>query len=442
LKKFNANCQNIFFFSLILFFSLSIISCKEEKTLDSVFNASHLHLANRSLIDISMEDIFNPPVATRVFSYPNLAAYEVWSHKNGKSIINEFILPNTVSIGDTIGVDFSIASLFAFSLTAKKLVFSEYMVDSLVNQLHREALKAGQSEKVWKKSCDYGQNVANDLFIWISKDNYAKVKADDQYTIRNTDSTWVLTPPNYEQALEPNWKKMRPIFIKKQNEFQPKPRPPFSIDKNSAFFKNALLVYNQAKINKKEETDIALHWDCNPNEFNDSGHNTHFEHKISPPGHWVSIAMMSCKKKNASFQESLKAYAAVTTAMFDGIIVCWNTKFSEELVRPVTYINKYIDKTWLPYIQTPPFPEYTSGHSTVSGCASTVLENMFPNTPFIDSTEVMFGLMPRKFESLKQAGLEASNSRFYGGIHYKFGVENGFENGQRIGEYVYKIFNN
>jgi PAP2 superfamily len=425
----------------LLLFGLLIFSCKSTNDISEVLDATHVHQANQRLIEITMEDVFNPPLASRIFCYPNLAAYEVYNHKQGQSFFNEKISKGSISLPDTSGVDFSIASLIAFSITAKKLVFSEYMMDSLVEDFHKDAIKKGQSESKWKKSYTYGESVAQSILQWSAADNYAKVKSDDQYTIKQTDSSWVLTPPNYEQALEPNWKKMRLVFLKDVQSFRPKPRPVFSKEKQSEFYKYAMEVYTISKSKEKENSNIALYWDCNPNEFNDKGHNTHFVHKISPPGHWVNITSTLCKLKKQDFENTLKTYSAVTSAMYDGLIVCWDTKYREELIRPVTYINKYIDKTWLPFIQTPPFPEYTSGHSTVSGAASSILELAFPNTAFTDSTEVAFGLNPKAFKSANEAGQEASYSRLYGGIHYRFGVENGFENGQNIGRTIYRFFN-
>ena len=138
----------------------------------------------------------------------------------------------------------------------------------------------------------------------------------------------------------------------------------------------------------------------------------------------------------ADLSQSFTAYSAVSVAMFDGMITCWGIKYRENLIRPVTYINRYLDKNWKPLIQTPPFPEYTSGHSTVSGSASIILENLYPNTPVTDSTEVPFGFESRSFKNANEAGREASDSRFYGGIHYKFGVDNGFSNGNAIGLHI------
>lgn len=196
------------------------------------------------------------------------------------------------------------------------------------------------------------------------------------------------------------------------------------------------MVMEEGNAQQPDHQKTALYWDDNPNEFNDSGHNTHFKHKISPPAHWVNITRQYLLKSNTDFEKSVVAYTAVTTAMFDGLITCWGIKYRENLIRPVTYINRYIDKSWKPLIQTPPFPEYTSGHSTVSGSASAILESLFPDTAVTDSTEVVFGYEARSFISAAEAGRQASDSRYYGGIHYKFGVDHGFENGNAIGKHV------
>ena len=154
----------------------------------------------------------------------------------------------------------------------------------------------------------------------------------------------------------------------------------------------------------------------------------------------MGIAKNLCQITQADFEKTLLTYASITSAMFDCIISCWHTKYTEELIRPVTYINRYIDETWQPFIQTPPFPEYTSGHSVVSGCSSSILNELFPEVAFVDYTEVEFGLPARKFSSVHEAGEEASLSRYYGGIHYKFGIDNGLAQGRKIGKHVLSFF--
>ena len=122
-------------------------------------------------------------------------------------------------------------------------------------------------------------------------------------------------------------------------------------------------------------------------------------------------------------------------AIFDAFISCWDEKYRSNLIRPETLINQYIDENWKPVLQTPPFPEYSSGHSVVSGAASTVLTEIFGNDfSFDDDTEVPYGLPIRSFESFNQAAQEAAISRMYGGIHYRAAIDIGLQQGINVGQ--------
>jgi hypothetical protein len=426
---------------LFILFVIVLAACKEKKLNQTLITANDLHLANEMLLDISMMDVFSPPVASRVFVYPNLAAFEIYGHKKGVSLLND-LTPNTMQLTklDSTKLDYACAAVIGYHLIAKKMVFTEAKVDDHLAALKARLIKLGYSESNYKQAYNYAQTQCKSISSWIDKDNYAQVKADDQFTLGNADSSWILTPPNFESALEPNWYKLRPIFLNDLKDFYAKARPQFSTNKNSEFFKQALLVYEQSKKSKEAEHSIAKHWDCNPNERIESGHNTYFQHKISPPGHWINITQMLATQSQANFEKTIVSYALVSSSIFDGLISCWQVKFKDQLIRPVTYINRYIDKNWEPYIQTPPFPEYTSGHSVVSGAASTILAKLYSNASFVDSTEVQFGLPARKFYSIEEAAKEASLSRFYGGIHYKFGIDNGLQQGQKIGNYILDFF--
>lgn len=426
------------FVALFLF----LLSCQDKKTdIPQFFTAGDIHYANRKLLEVSMEDIFNPPVATRVFCYPNLAAYEIFSHKTGYSPINDIYPGSITNIKpQNHHIDYSIAALVAFTIIGKQVVFSEHLMDSLY--LHWMKKTQQTDAKILRQSIQYAEKMAAQISDFIDNDNYAKVKSDDFHTLRESDSSWVLTPPTFEQPLEPNWKNLRPLVVGNVDTLAYIPKPRFSSDPDSDFYKAALDVYEFSKNpDLKPYQDIALHWDCNPNEYVNRGHSTYFIHKLSPPAHWVNITKIICQKNNAGFDQAVKAYAMVTSAIFDGMIACWHIKYTEDLIRPVTYINRYIDPSWQPFIQTPPFPEFTSGHSTVSGAGSQVLASLFPLTPFDDDTEVEFGLPVRSYNDVVQAGLEASNSRFYGGIHYQFGVDNGLEQGKNIGNMVVNKWN-
>ena len=164
--------------------------------------------------------------------------------------------------------------------------------------------------------------------------------------------------------------------------------------------------------------------------------------KITPGAHWIGITKIACRTTSADFDKTVFAYAKTSIAIADAFISCWDEKYRSNLVRPETLINAYIDDSWKPVLQTPPFPEYTSGHSVVSGAAATALTNIFgDNFAFDDDTEVPYGLPVRSFTSFYTAADEAAISRMYGGIHYRKAVEVGLQQGRDLGTFVVQQLN-
>ncbi|MDB5283023.1 MAG: superfamily protein, partial [Bacteroidota bacterium] len=126
----------------------------------------------------------------------------------------------------------------------------------------------------------------------------------------------------------------------------------------------------------------------------------------------------------------------------DAFICCWDDKYRTNRIRPETAIRKYVDPNWRPLLQTPPFPEYISGHSVISSAAAVVLTHYFgDNFHYTDNVEVKFGLKPRKYQSFLQASAEAAISRFWGGIHFKDAIEKGQIQGLAVGEHVLSRLN-
>ena len=159
--------------------------------------------------------------------------------------------------------------------------------------------------------------------------------------------------------------------------------------------------------------------------------------KITPGGHWIGITKIATKKSNSSFDETVNAYTHVSVALFDGFISCWDEKWRSLVVRPETLINQYIDEQWVPLLQTPPFPEYTSGHSVISRAAAVILTNLYGDDfGFLDTTEMEYGLPARSFNSFYHASEEAAVSRLYGGIHYRMAIDEGVTQGQKVGEFI------
>ena len=223
------------------------------------------------------------------------------------------------------------------------------------------------------------------------------------------------------------------------SQFMP-PRPPkFDMkDKNSAFYKAAIEVKSIGDSLTDEQKGIADFWDDNPFKLNVSGHIMFATKRFSPPGHWMNIVGIGAEKAKADFNTTVAAYTETSIALFDAFISCWDEKYRSNEIRPETVINKYMNaEEWRPYIQTPPFPSYTSGHGTASAAACEVMTHWFGDKlSFTDTSSLEFGIPARHLNSFRDAAHEAAMSRLYGGIHYRFDNDEGNKAGTRLGEYV------
>jgi hypothetical protein len=208
-------------------------------------------------------------------------------------------------------------------------------------------------------------------------------------------------------------------------------------DSTSAYCKEVMEVKKVAETLTEEQKHIADFFDDNPFKMNVTGHVMYATKKFSPPGHWMNIVGIAAQKAGADFNKTVSAYTETSIALFDGFISCWKAKYQYNTVRPETVINKLLDPNWQPYIQTPPFPSYVSGHSVISAAAAEVMTKYFgDNFAYTDSSEREFGIRDRSFKSFRHAAQEASLSRLYGGIHFRCDLDRGNEVGTRLGKYI------
>jgi hypothetical protein len=407
---------------------------------EAAANPDLLHRSIKQVTDVIVHDIFSPPVASRIYAYVSVAAFEAAIHGDGRyrSLAGQLTDFQTVpKPEDGVEYCFPLASVQAALKVGRTLVFSEDKMDAFYQSILAEFKATGMPEDVLERSIAYGDKVAEHVIAWASKDNYKQTRSFPKYSILSDPATWKPTPPAYMDAVEPHWNKIRPFAIDSAAQFKPTPPTPFSTDKNSPFYKGALEVYDMGKSLSEEQTQIAFFWDCNPFIMNVKGHVMFATKKISPGGHWMNITRVACKKANADFNLSAESYVRVSLALIDAFISCWDEKYRSKLIRPETYINQYIDEDWVPLLQTPPFPEYTSGHSVISASSAVTLTKLFGDQfAFTDSTEVEFGLTARSFPSFIAASEEAAISRMYGGIHYRPAVEVGMTEGRAIGQYI------
>lgn len=433
--------QNFFAILSILFI---FISCKKEEAIQVTPEDYTASIDN--VTQILIHDIFSPPVASRIYAYPNIAAYEVIAQnsKTYNSLQNQLNGLDSIPVLDPkSGVNKNVAALVAHLEVSKALVFSEELVEKFRDSLYKKWKE--QNENEFEISKEYGLKVAERIKKWMNKDNYKQTRTMPKYSVyTNQPSRWQPTPPAYMDAVEPHWSKIRPMVLDSASQFKPIPALGYSTDKNSPFFKEVQQVYDisldmQKKGDQSEEIKIAQFWDCNPYVSVNQGHMMFAKKKITPGGHWMGITKIASKTAKADFEKTVYANTATSIALFDAFISCWDEKYRSNVVRPETVINQNIDENWKPLLQTPPFPEYTSGHSVASTCSATVLTAVFgDNFSYLDDTELPYGLPSRKFKSFNEAAKEAALSRFYGGIHYKAAIENGIVQGRNVGEFIVK----
>ncbi len=419
-----------------------LISCKKDNPnyLAEVSDPSFYHRTIQEITDIMVYDIFSPPVASRIYSRAAIAGYEamVPGYPAYQSLAGQVKNLDPMPKPEE-GKEYAypISSIKAMINVGRTLLFSEDKMNAYELEILAEYRKIGVPEEVLVRSLAFGDSISAAILKWTSADNYKQSRTFPKFSVNNEAIRWKPTPPAYMDAVEPHWNKQRLLFLDSAAQFKPAPPVPFSREKDSEFYKIAREVMEVVNLKDTTYNAVAAFWDCNPFVMHQHGHVMFATKKISPGGHWIGVAGQLCRQLNKSFAETAEVYALLSIGLYEGFIVCWDEKFRSNLVRPETYINENIDPEWTPLLQTPPFPEHTSGHSVVSSVSAEILTLLLgDNISFTDSVEVEYGLFPRSFPSVKKAAQEACISRFYGGIHYMPAITEGAIQGSAIGKYI------
>jgi hypothetical protein len=425
---------------IVFFFA----SCNIRNDYEAIFKNPFLYAKTvHELNAVVMGNNFSPIVASRNYLYANVAAYEVIAagypdqYHSLSGQINGLTNVPKPNIGEKINFEF--ASLLAFCTLGESVTFPKGSMSEYVDSLKMLAKTYGMPSEVYESSERYASQVSNAIMDWSKKDRYHETRGMNEYFIdNNTEGRWIPTPPAYTTAMEPHWKEIRTLVLDSARHFAVPPPYAFNIrDTNSAYYKEVMNVKKAVDTLTEEQKHIAEFWDDNPFKFNVNGHLMFATKKFSPPGHWMSIVGIAAQKANADYQTTVYAYAKTAIALFDAFIHCWDEKYRHNVARPETVINRYIDKDWRPYLQTPPFPEYTCGHSTCSSAAAEALTSIFgDNFAYTDTTELEFGIKSRSFTSFRHAAEENNWARFYGGIHFHYSCIVSTEYGKKVGDYV------
>ena len=430
------------FFTIALC-AMAVVSCNRKSDYDAVFKNPNLYSRTvYQLNTVVMGNNFSPIVASRNYTYANVAAYQVIAGgypDHYESLSGQLHdLKSTPAPEKDKPVDVEFAALLAFCKLGEAVTFPAGSMQEYVDSLKKMAEDHGMPEEIFNNSVAYADTVSAVIMAWSKGDHYLQTRGATEYTVMDSPGRWVPTPPAYSPAAEPHWREIRTMVLDSSNMF-PVPLPyAFNInDKKSDYYKQVMMSKNAIDSLTPEQAHIADFWDDNPFKLNVSGHLMFGTKKFSPPGHWMSIVGIAAQKANADFATTVTAFTVTAIALFDSFIQCWDIKYAFNTVRPETVINKYVDPNWRPHLQTPPFPEYTCGHSTGSAAAAEALTSVFgDNFNYTDTTELEFGIKSRSFKSFRDAAIENNWARFYGGIHFHHSCLVSTELGAKVGGLV------
>ena len=433
--------MRIYSFSSLLTAMLIVFSqasCNQSKeTENKIIQKDILSTCNMAIQNAIVVDRVAAPVGSRRYVYASIAAYEslvpFYNEYNSVSTMMNGLkqgpLPDT---SQKYCLD--LVAMAAHTFVSKKLVYKE---DTIANFRKRQLdfYKGKMSTAMFEASINYGDSVGSHIVKWSKGDSFSYFRGREFFLTKNNAGSWEQTPPDFMEAIEPNWGRIRPVLVHSVKDFSYEQPEPYSKSKSSRFYSITKQVYDT--VNKKDSNHLktAWYWDDNPNASVHYGHATINVLKVSPAGHWLSMFSTVARQKNYSLIETADGMMRLSSAIFDAFITCWHVKYKTDYLRPITAVHELIDSSWVSPIQTPAFPEYPSGHSVVSSAAASVLTATFGEYEFTDSAEYKFGLGVRKYKNFREASNQACISRLYGGIHFIDAIEKGKKLGNDVGSY-------
>lgn len=380
---------------------------------------------------------FTPPVASRAYAYLGVTAFEAIASGSGKleTLAGQV---NGLSPGPPREAGAAYDDAVVLNAALSSAVHDLFGNTGPTGHRAMEALEAklqariseGLAADLVSRSETYGKAVATHILDWAKDDGGAAVTNMGfpfDYKLTPGPAYWVPTSAIVQQQapLLPEWGRNRTFAMPKGSTCSLPAPPAYSEDPNSQYYKQALEVYQSWKALTPERRAIARFWADDAML------------SVTPPGHWLSIALKIIDRDRIGLERSVDVLARLGIAEADSFVGCWQTKFVYDTVRPITYIRRVIDPKFDAVVNTPPFPEFPSGHSAQSAAAALVLTSTFgDNFAFDDNTDEADGLKPRSFPSFWAAANEAAISRLYGGIHYRAAIEMGADQGRCIAAYT------
>jgi hypothetical protein len=399
--------------------------------------------ANMTLKLVKESPENSPTYTSRTLAYAGVTMYE--SIVSG-SIIFKSVASQLSGLSDlpsAQGLDWE-TSLSAGQAGILKALYphtSDQLKEELQN-LHSsivaERKAAGVPDSVLTASAEYGQYIATVIFEWSKNDNGHEGfmrTFDYSYTLPQGIEYWV--PPRFGQSsinqpLHPYWGQNR-LFVPANEQLEIPEIDEYSAETSSAYYKDMKEVYDKNISLTQEEKETALWWGDDP-----AG-------SASPPGHSYYLAAKLVNQEQNNLFEAASVFAKVGMAVSDAFVRCFKCKYHYHAERPTAFIRRYIDSRYTQFWPEPPFPAFTSGHSTQSAAAATTLISVFgDDITYTDDfhegrpkdSERNVEFRSREFTSIWAFAEECGWSRILGGIHTQQDNIQGLEEGKRIGENI------
>ncbi len=435
-------------YTLMLSFLLNVqhsFAQKQKNTAE--FDANIPKQYTRLINTLIMKSGISPTSAARIHGYVGLALYESINagsptYRSMAKQLNGFNAPPSPTLPllwDVVADETMHAvsdSLFSYIYsTLADYNYIRKALDTLQTR-HKTSFKNRyKNNKSVEESVKFGRKMASYIYQYSKTDGGHRESMDEtasrdyRHYQAPEGSSWDDTKTRAGISVQPTWGKNRTFIKGIYAQTKPADPIPFSKDLNSDFYKQAMELYEMTRELTFEQRLIAEYW------------RDDITVTYTPGGHTIHILVNALEKEKASLDKFAYAYAKTSIALNDAFVCCWETKYTTNCIRPITYIKELIDKRFKPSFFTPQFPEYTSGHSTQWGASTEILTSIFGNEyAFTDQTDYLRDkLVPRQFKSFEEAAQEASVSRMYAGVHFRQACEVGLEQGKRIGRIVNKL---
>ena len=460
---------------------LSVVACARAPTpADGQFVAQWM----RTTLAFARNERLGAPVASRISAYTSIAIFEGYASDsrtslrslsaqlNGLRALPKPLQPRALD-GATVAAE--AVRVVLDSLMRDGSPATRRTLDSLAEAQVVQRAKAGVATSDVEASRRHGRLIAAALLAWAATDSFYATRGRT-WTVSGHRGEWVNTANvsqfvpqtlsgesdlvqfsnpevhtdaenvtakgtfvnrpksqgpttlpvfNPTRPTEPHWGHLRPFVLVTGDECAPPPPPQYSEAPGSAFYRMGKQFHDTVRALTPAQRGTALFWADNPVATG------------TPGFHWVSVLSQMVSRRQLTADQSAELYALTSIGIADAFISCWREKYRSMVVRPETWVRRVLDPAFTTVIATPPFPEYTSGHSAQSAAAVNVMISALGDTiPFVDSTQVDIGQAPREFASFSAALSEVAVSRMYAGVHYFPAVEEGLTQGRCVAKRV------